>query len=227
MSEITDQLRASLRRQRRQIRKLFSLGLHPTASSILDQGAKVIISGGGGALTMRAVATRAGIKLASLQYHFKTFDQLVAALFTREFGFIADVLWKTLERLESQSIPPAEGLRTAVEQFMPLEDQPDGSRHQIYYHLLAFCSYNSDAFQKAKAFYRFYNTLIGFLVSRMNPSLPAAECLARATMITSTLEGSCIYTILRAGELTAEKAVHREIGPLAVYYALLPSAAER
>lgn len=77
--------------------QLLSVDLHPTASEILDNGAKVIVSGGGGALTMRAVAKESKIKLASLQYHFKTFDELISALFLREFGVIAGIIWNALK----------------------------------------------------------------------------------------------------------------------------------
>jgi len=222
MTDATKELKRSLNKQRQEVIRLFAMKLHPTATSILDEGIKVIVSGGGGALTMRAVAKKANIKLASLQYHFKTFDHLISTLFTREFGFIADILWNTLEAVDANMEAPAEALRTAAETFMP----PEGSanqEHRIYFHLLAFCSYDSDAFNKAKSFYKYYNTLMGYLISKVNPSLSAEECLARATLITSTLEGTGLYTILRAGGPTAEHVVHREIGNLAVHYAALPA----
>ena len=221
MTEVRDELRSTLRTQRREIKKLFSVALHPTAASILNHGAEVIVSGGGGAFSMRTVAAKAGVKLASLQYHFKTFDQLVSALFTREWGFIADILWETFEKTEAQSTKPIEALRSAVEAFMPPESSPE--RHRMYYHLLSFCSHDRDAFHKARAFYRYYNTLIACLIADVNPNLHSAECVSRATMITSTLEGTCVYTILRAGGAGAEKIVRREIGNLAVHYAALPS----
>jgi AcrR family transcriptional regulator len=223
MSDVTEQLRKSLHKQRREMLNLLSTELHPTASSILDEGAKVITSGGGGALTMRAVAKQANIKLASLQYHFKTFDHLISTLFSREFRFVAEILWSTLEKVESRQDSPATALRTAVETFMPDDDHPPRTPHKIYFHLLAFCSYNEEAFVKAKAFYKFYNTLIAYLISRCNPALSAAECIARAIMIVSTLEGSGVYTILKVGGAPGEKTIHREIGALALSYAALPS----
>jgi AcrR family transcriptional regulator len=222
---VAEELRTALRVKRQEVVQLFAKDFHPTASSILDVGADVIMSGGGGALTMRAVAKRANLKLASLQYHFQTFDDLVSALFLREFGFVADVVWNVLERLESESITSVEALRKAAESFMPEENSKHNSRHRIYFHLMAFCSYNADAFVKAKAFYSFYNTGVAYLISRVNPSLTVAESLARAILITSTLEGTGVYTILKAGGNAAERTVHREIGALAVHYAALPGAA--
>jgi AcrR family transcriptional regulator len=224
MSGVTEELMLSLRKQRREMLKLFASELHPTASSILDEGAKVIIAGGSGALTMRAVAKQARIKLASLQYHFQTFDQLVSALFSREFGFVADTIWQTLHKVDSTALSPAQALRAAVESFMPQGLVPKHTEHTIYFHLMAFSSYNADAFEKAQAFYKFYNTVIAYLVSKVNPSLGVAECIARGTMITSTLEGSCVYTILKAGGTAAEAVVYQEIGTLALHYAALPSS---
>lgn len=221
MAEVTNNLRGSLRRQRREIKKLFSADIHPTASSILDHGAELIIGGGGGAFSMRTVAAKAGIKLASLQYHFKTFDELVSALFTREWGFVADILWGVFEQSETQTGNPVEAFRTAVEACIPAESTRDRQKHKIYYHLLSFCTHDSDAFHKAKVFYRFYNTLISHLISRVNPNLSPTECASRATMITSTLEGTCVYTILRAGGSAGEGTVRREIGALATHYAAL------
>jgi AcrR family transcriptional regulator len=223
MKGVTEELLLSLRKQRRDMLKLFATDLHPTASSILDEGAKVIISGGGGALTMRTVAKQARIKLSSLQYHFQTFDQLVSALFSREFGFVADILWRTLHKVDSTASSPADALRSAVESFMPQGLEQKRTEHTIYFHLMAFSSYNADAFVKAREFYKFYNTLIAYLISKVNPRLGMAECLARATMITATLEGSCVYTILKAGGTDAETVVHQEIGTLALHYAALPS----
>jgi AcrR family transcriptional regulator len=200
---------------------LLFVRLHPTASTILDQGASVIVSGGAGVLTMRRVAAHAGIKLASLQYHFKTFDALVSALFHREWRAVADVLWNTVEEIERQEMAAIPALRKAVESFMPPAERADQVPHKIYYHLMAFCSYDSGTFPKAKAFYRFYNTLIAYLVARVNPSLSAAECLTRATLITSTLEGSCVYTILRVGGASGDAAVRNEIARMTIQYATL------
>lgn len=224
MSDTTEELRSLLCKQWRETLKLYSLELHPTASSILDKGAAMIVSGGGTALTMRAVAKEADIKLASLQYHFKTFDEFVSTLFCREFGRIARHTWETLERLEAQLLRPADVLRRAAESCMPEENCPPDGEHGIYFHLMAFCSYNKDANIKAKSFYRFYNTLFAYLISKVNPSLTAAQCTARAILITSTLEGAGIYTILKAGGALGDKTCHQEIGDLVVHYATLPGS---
>lgn len=224
MSDVTEELRVLLHKQWRELMKLYALDLHPTASGILDKGAAMIVSGGGAALTMRAVAKEADIKLASLQYHFKTFDEFVSTLFCREFGRIARYTWDTFERLESQLSRPADVLRKAAEAYMPEENCPPDGEHGIYFHLMAFCSYNKDAQIKAKSFYRFYNTLFAYLISKVNPNLTAAECTARAILITSVLEGTGIYTILKAGGTLGDKTCHQEIGDLVLHYAALPGA---
>lgn len=227
MTDITQELKRSLRKQRRELAKTFAVKLHPTASMILDEGAKVIIAGGSGALTMRAVAKQARIKLASLQYHFKTFDQLISALFSREFGSVADLIWSVFQGVEARHRTPVEALRAAVESFMPNDGASPPVGHRIYFHLLAFSSYNRAALSQAKAFYKFYNTLIACLISQVNPSLVLSECMARATIITSTLEGSCIYTIMKVGGAAAERIIHQEIGGLTIHYAGLPGTSIR
>lgn len=224
MPDPTEALRLTLRKQQRGLVALYSQELHPTASSILDKGAKVIVSGGGGALTMRAVAKEADIKLASLQYHFKTFDQFVETLFAREFGHVAESVWQTLERLEAKKLLPIEALRRAAESYMPPENTSGQVEHRIYFHLIAFCSYNSAAHAKAESFYRFYNTVFAYLVSRVNPALTVAECRARAILITSTLEGTALYTTLRVCGPQGDRICHRDIGDMVVHYATRPAS---
>jgi AcrR family transcriptional regulator len=47
---------------------------------ILDAAIELISDEGYASLTMRALARQVGIKLASLQYHFKSFDELLRAV---------------------------------------------------------------------------------------------------------------------------------------------------
>ena len=47
--------------------------------AILAAGSAVIVDAGGGGLTHRAVAERAGVPLARVSYHFPTVDELLAA----------------------------------------------------------------------------------------------------------------------------------------------------
>jgi len=221
-SSVTHSLRLLLSQRRALTQRLFRLDLHPTAAAILDQGAKIIASSGGAALSMRTVAKLVEIKLASLQYHFRTFDDLVEALFSREFGRVADLLWKELLELEASVSSADEALRRAAGTFMvegaeisPLEDR-------LYFTLLVFCAYHESAKPKLRAFYDYYNSLIAYLVSRVNPLLDEEECMDRAIMITTALEGANVYAVLWAGGRRANDVVHRDMGQLAYCYATLP-----
>jgi AcrR family transcriptional regulator len=221
-STVTNSLRLALSRRRALTQRLFALDLHPTAAAILDQGAKIVASSGGAALSMRTVAKLVDIKLASLQYHFRTFDAFIEALFAREFGRVADLLWAELLKIEASVASPSDALRRAASTFMvegaevsPLEDK-------LYFPLLVFCAYHESAKPKLRAFFDFYNALMAFLVSQVNPNLDEEECMDRAIMITTALEGANIYAVLWAGGTRANEVVHRDMGELAYRYAALP-----
>lgn len=223
LSNVSRSLWAKVLAYREETVRLFALDLHPTASIILDEGAKLITSGGGGAITMRIVAANAKIKLASLQYHFSTFEELVSTLFLREWGRIADLIWNSFQDLEKAHENPVEVLRKSVERFMVGEYSPKPVSDRLYFHLMAFCSYYEKSSKHVEAFYHFYNTLFAFIISRVNVGLSEKECFNRSILIIAALEGSNIYTILGACGDEGEMAMHSEVGNLAVYYASLPS----
>ena len=88
---------------------------------ILDHAIGIIASEGYGKLTMRALARASGMKLGALQYHFRTWEDMLRALAT----YIFTAYHQSFEALKSQS--DSVGLREFV--VFILDDVP-GSKLQ-------------------------------------------------------------------------------------------------
>jgi AcrR family transcriptional regulator len=83
---------------------------------ILAEAIGIIASEGYGKLTMRALARASGMKLGALQYHFRTWDDMLRALAT----YIADTYRQSFEALKSEA--EALSLRDVVK--FILDDSP-------------------------------------------------------------------------------------------------------
>ena len=66
---------------------------------ILEEAINIIASEGYGKLTMRAVARASGMKLGALQYHFRTWEDMLRAL----ASYIGDTYRQSFEALKSEA----------------------------------------------------------------------------------------------------------------------------
>ena len=66
---------------------------------ILEEAINIIASGGYGNLTMRALARASGMKLGALQYHFRTWEDMLRAL----AAYISDTYRSSFEALKSEA----------------------------------------------------------------------------------------------------------------------------
>ena len=155
-----------------------------TRRAILDATEKMIIEGGIERLSMRGIAARVGISLASLQYHFPT----RAELFRSFCDFKADGYGNQLaDTLTSMSGDPDSALAYLV-QFL-LEDGLKPSTCALYSQLSALACYDDDARVALERHMALYLKLVGLLVARVAPSLTPALVVDRATAIVSIIEG--------------------------------------
>lgn len=94
---------------------------------ILSAAEQVLAEGGLGAVTVRAVAARAGIGASTMRYWFPTQEQLSAAVAQR-------VLATTFrdERIDDAGVPAAVRLTECTVQFLPrLDQQPAVQEQQV------------------------------------------------------------------------------------------------
>lgn len=85
---------------------------------LLDAAVEVVADRGLDALSMRVVATRAGVSLAQVQYYFASKDRLLAAA----FGHVSDRFLARVARVEASG-SAYEDLRAVLSCWLPLDDE--------------------------------------------------------------------------------------------------------
>ncbi len=179
--------------------------LSPRAQSILQDAIRLITEEGYGEFTLRKVASRNGIKLASLQYHFKTKEELLGALLNqvlREYG----------ERFSGgdpaayASIPPRQLLELTIDFILAECQDHDASR--FFFQLWAMSCYEPAAAAIQEKIYAIYREIIAELIAEIRPGLSAAEVKTRSMVIVSMLEGTMLF-------ISKGKAEAKRVAPLA------------
>ncbi len=90
----------------------------PRGAHVLDAAVRLIARDGLAGLSIRAVATEAGVSLAQVQYYFRTKDGLVAAAFEHASDQFLTRLATVLERPRSRR-----RLRAAIALWLPLDEE--------------------------------------------------------------------------------------------------------
>jgi AcrR family transcriptional regulator len=85
---------------------------------VLDAALRVIAEDGFAALSMRTVATAAGVSLAQVQYYFRSKDELLAAAFEHVSADVVD-----RARQVDTAGPTREVLRALLHVWLPLDEQ--------------------------------------------------------------------------------------------------------
>ena len=170
-------------------------------SEILDAAEYLLKKDGLPSFSMRRVADRVGIKLASLQHHFKTKGQLMEALVERSEDLYQQDLTRLLHKLGDRP----EELFVAVIDWMCTENDKGGNLDFQFWALAAHDSVANAALDRYMASYR---ELLFELMTAINPKQKPATRWRRAALISTMIEGSLL--ILGEGRL-----LHKELNGLA------------
>jgi AcrR family transcriptional regulator len=159
------------------------------AAAILTAAANELIEKGYAEFSLRGVAAAAGMSLSTLQYHFKSFDELLAA---------------TLKCLLDSYI---EGGEAIVKQ--PSRQTHDTLTNLITYSLQqvksprltvatteswAFAHRNALAREIMQAGYERYLSLFMTAIRPLNPRLSETQLRSRAALIGAQIDGLLLYT---------------------------------
>jgi AcrR family transcriptional regulator len=155
-------------------------------ASILDHAARILIERGHAALSVRSVATSAGISLGNLQYYFATRADLVAALLDRH-------LTEALVRVHAPLAGPVDP-DAALD--LLLAEQCDRDVAVLFVELWAMAAHDPAVAGAVRAFYDRYVDAVAGVVASLAPALPAAVVAARARVFVGLLEG---VSLLRSG----------------------------
>lgn len=165
-----------------------STAQHETALSerkeeILLAAIDIIASEGYGKLTMRALARASGMKLGALQYHFRTWEDMLRALAT----YIADEYRRAWEELN----PNDEG--TSLQDLVRfIMDDPAGSAlsgDEFFPQLWAMAQVEPAMAEKLDELYAVYLEKLEERLTALGSRAPAADALA----IMSLLEGTIVF----------------------------------
>jgi AcrR family transcriptional regulator len=159
------------------------IALSDRKQQILQAAIEIIASKGYGKLTMRALARASGMKLGALQYHFRTWEDLLRAL----ASYIADAYRRSWEALHLNAEEPS--LQDLVRFIM---DDPAGSAlsgDEFFPQLWAMAQVEPAMAEKLDELYAVYLEKLEERLTALGSRAPAADALA----VMSLLEGSIVF----------------------------------
>ena len=159
------------------------IALSDRKQQILQAAIEIIASKGYGKLTMRAVARASGIKLGALQYHFRTWDDMLRAL----AAYIADAYQRSWEALHLNGEEAS--LQDLVRFIM---DDPAGSTlsgDEIFPQLWAMAQVEPVIAEKLDELYAVYLEKLEERLTALGSRAPYADAIA----IMSLLEGTIVF----------------------------------
>jgi len=165
---------------------------------ILDVARRILIDEGHYRITMRNVAEQVGIKLASLQYHFRSKNDLIVALI--DFGNDAqESLVESLLRVVDSSTR-GESIAAIVDRVF--EEYQDARFINFHDQLWALSAQNTSTMEHYLKSYSDLWDSATKAIADLNPTATAEECRTRATFIIALIEG--LETFLRAESLRSQ-----------------------
>jgi len=162
----------------------------PRAEAIVADAIGLITEAGYSEFSLRKVAARNGIKLASLQYHFKTKEELLDAV-------LEQVLFEFGERFKAgdpavyASLMPEQLLELTVD-FVLSECQRSESS-DFFFQLWAMSCHDASAARIQAEIYALYRKTFRELIQMLNPALTAAQRDSRSVVVISLLEGLMLF----------------------------------
>jgi AcrR family transcriptional regulator len=153
---------------------------------IVQAARDILISEGFHKLTLRNIANKVGIKLSSLQYHFKNKAALVGALFEQASEYYKSKA-RNLLKIESGvdlRLQIDQGVRSA------LNDHKSKEENQFFNQMIAMAIEEPAAQELIDDFYQRLWTIGSDLLLEFNPSLDKEERLNRSAQMLSLVEGS-------------------------------------
>ncbi|MCA8031090.1 TetR/AcrR family transcriptional regulator [Burkholderia cepacia] len=151
---------------------------------ILKCATDIFVTEGYGGLSMRKVASSAGISLSNLQHYFPGREDLFAALMRQT---ISDYTEKYEGIRSDTSLSPEEQLETVVR--MLIEDDKQSRMQSLFVNMWALAQTHDFARQIMDEAYVAQRRTIRDFIEAVNPDLTPLELARRAALITSQIDG--------------------------------------
>lgn len=152
---------------------------------IVQAAREILVSEGFHKLTLRSVANRVGIKLASLQYHFASRAVLIQALIGQASDYYQSRINELLEL--DFGVVPQQKLEQAIRSM--LDDHKSQEENHFFSQLMAMTIEEPAAQELIDDFYQRLWTTGSDLLLELNPSLDEDERLNRSAHLVSLVEG--------------------------------------
>ena len=152
-------------------------------NEILQTAIEMVADEGYAGLTMRALARACGVKLGTLQFHFRTYEDMLRAL----VDYISKAYRQSFQSLQDRNEPP--DLRKIVA--FVLDDEAGDTLHgdRLWPQLWAMQQVQPLISDLVEDLYAYYVQILEHALEREGSRAPHAEALA----VVSLLEGSTIF----------------------------------
>lgn len=154
---------------------------------ILEVMSALLVEKGVEGFSMRRLAERVGISLASLQYHFSSKDRLMSAFLD---GLFDRLHHRLAARAGAKVADPRAALEEILRTIIALDAMPENAN--LYIHLWALSTSDPIVAEAMEKHMSTYVDMIHGAVMKMRPDLSNAQALLTATMVVSTLEGLAV-----------------------------------
>ncbi|MEV0149425.1 MULTISPECIES: TetR/AcrR family transcriptional regulator [unclassified Nonomuraea] len=167
--------------------------------ALLDAAEHILIDRGNARLSMRAVATTAGVRLGHLQYYFPARADLIQAVLARALERSLDRLTRTTGAPAGTPLEgdPAE-LVTAL-----LTEHADPRLTRLFAEIWALAARDDAIAAVTRAFYRDYRDHVAAVIARADPGRPGDSHLAQAEVLVMLLEGASLFRSGITGDRSA------------------------
>lgn len=154
---------------------------------ILKASEMLISQQGYSAFGLRSVAKVVGIKLASLQYYFKTKDVLLRAVIDSVLERYIDV---TNKKMLNAGGSPEQRMTAAIKWM--LKDLRTPFTSSFFPQIWALASHDNYANEALDSMMVAYRKQVGVWISTINPVLSMEECERRGAILSALIEGTTL-----------------------------------
>jgi AcrR family transcriptional regulator len=154
--------------------------------SILNSAENILIKSGYENLTMRKVATDAGISVGNLQYYYPTKEALISAMLN---SVIQDYL-DAFDEIRHHGDPKDQFSELVNEIFLDLNTK----RTSFFFpELWSLANHEKNIVVFMDEMYSKYRTVIAHLIQEINPSLNDEQAKRLSLFISASIEGHTIF----------------------------------
>jgi AcrR family transcriptional regulator len=166
------------------------------AQDILQAARQIFAAGGYAGLSMRRVASSAGMSLSNVQHYYPSKDLLIEALllYTMEsFQAKIDSIARSM-----QGASRREQLTSTIDMF--LDELADPVTHGMFFEIWALAGRNAFASALMDKMLARERKTIFKLIQGMSPDISDEQAMLRAVLIVAQVEGLMLFRLHRSGK---------------------------